>query len=241
MARDRRDVTARTPGNYENVYLSEELDSENSEGESSSQRMASIAVGETAFNPALASPLNKGDSKGTGDHEIEYHTESSEASADDEEDEELDNDASGLSEGKGQEHDGAETLGESDLLPAHLLQDPPVAASPVTASAVAAYKAQPWSTLTRGEKRNARRRERAKSKKLYHQISRDAQGTGVVAAGRVAQAKRCVSVPTGASTVASGRVVKVQPQRNGRQQLLNNRKKALTHHAPRSKTRRSRR
>lgn len=109
--------------------------------------------------------------------------------------------------------------GDPPLLPPELLKpllSPAISAQPVTEI--------PWTQLTRTQKKTRRNHERAAKKKVWDELRRNAKGTGVLEAGKAAQAKRLLAR---SDRVRAGRVEKKsKPVVSGRQQLLETRKRA---------------
>jgi hypothetical protein len=85
----------------------------------------------------------------------------------------------------------------------------------------------PWGKLSRKEKRAERNRSRQAKKRVWDQLRESSKGTGVLEAGKAAQAKR--GVGSGKDRVTTGRIEKKsshKPKTSGRQQLLEHRKRA---------------
>jgi hypothetical protein len=85
----------------------------------------------------------------------------------------------------------------------------------------------PWEKLSRKEKRAERNRSRQAKKRVWDQLRDDAKGTGVLEAGKAAQANR--GVHSLKDRVTAGRIEKKssrRPKTSGRQQLLEHRKRA---------------
>jgi hypothetical protein len=145
------------------------------------------------------------------EQEQEYHTSTdSQASSDnDEEEDDIEDD--------GQRPPSA------PLLPPELLRPlPSPAQSPVVI---------PYSQMTRKQKRAQRNHSRQAKKAVWEQLREGSGGTGVLEAGQVAQLKRGVGVSEsdGQRKVRSGRVEKkkkLKPKFSGRQQLVEERKRA---------------
>lgn len=108
-------------------------------------------------------------------------------------------------------------------LPPHLLTSRPDPTQSVQ-QAIA-----PHDQLTRKQKAGQRNRSRQAKKRVWDRLRREAKGSGVLEAGRAAQIKRGVA-PSTKNRVKSGRVEKVRKrevQASGRQQLLEQRKRAV--------------
>ena len=94
-----------------------------------------------------------------------------------------------------------------------------------------AYSAQnaisiPWNQMTPKQKKLERNRSRKAKKRVWDDLKRDANGTGVLEKGRRAQLKR--GVVSVRNKVKSGRVAKkTKTQTSGRQQLLEQRKRQV--------------
>lgn len=139
--------------------------------------------------------------------EPEYHTEESQ-----EETDERENDS---------EHELLDNT--APLLPKELLKPLP---SPAFSFQHAVLI--PREQMTREQKVAQRNRSRKSKKRVWDRLKRDSEGTGVLEAGKVAQWKRGIIARK--DRVASGRVAKkakVKQQVSGRQQLLEDRKRAV--------------
>ena len=86
----------------------------------------------------------------------------------------------------------------------------------------------PWEQMTKQQKATQRNSNRKAKKRVWDKLRKDTQGTGVLEAGKLAQLKRGIAPRK--DKVKSGRVTKqrnVKPQVSGRQQLLEQRKRAV--------------
>lgn len=155
---------------------------------------------------STSGPMNEGVDD-QANMEPEYHTEESDNDPEEEE--------------TGSEHEAPNTT--APLLPKELLKPLP---SP-------AYSLQhpviiPREQMTRRQKVIQRNRDRKAKKRVWDRLRQDTQGTGVLEAGKFAQIKRGIAPKK--EKVKSGRVTKqrnVKPQVSGRQQLLEQRKRAV--------------
>lgn len=138
--------------------------------------------------------------------EEEYHTDPEDESADTEDDE--------FTEGQLQN--------TAPLLPAELLKPLPSPATSLQQTVLI-----PREQMTREQKVSQRNRNRKAKKRVWDRLRRDSEGSGVLEAGKVAQAKRGV-VSLRRDKLESGRVAKRRKngegQVSGRQQLLESRK-----------------
>lgn len=152
------------------------------------------------------------------DGEEEFHTEDSDASeggldAGAEQDEESDVDA-----------DGSAASG-IPLLPESLLKQLPQRKPPAPSLAHI-----PWDQLTPKQKRARRNNSRKEKKREYDRLREEAQGTGVLEAGKAAQKKRGIVPAVKRDRVKSGRVEKKGRDKvrvSGRQQMIEQRKRAV--------------
>nr|POE72992.1 hypothetical protein CFP56_30931 [Quercus suber] len=157
---------------------------------------------------------------GSDNNDKEFHTE-------DEEDEELidSSDSHDMEDEEDAEDDevtngtsNPATISSAPLLPAHLLQSEQAPQDPALEVAL----------LTRKQKRAQSAKDRKVKRQLFATIRRDARGSGVLEAGAAARMRRGLGLS--GDRVASGRVLKKTSQprqvaRNGRQQLLDKRKR----------------
>ena len=145
---------------------------------------------------------------GVEDMEEEFHTEDSDLSNSEEDEQEV----------EGKELEGRAAVPDPPLLSAELLKPLP---SPAFSQQHAV--AVPWNQMTSKQKKTQRNRSRQAKKKEWDRLRQETKGAGVLEAGRVAQLKRGV-VPSG-EKVRNGRVTKTaRPQASGRQRLLEQRK-----------------
>ncbi|KAK3725380.1 hypothetical protein LTR37_000350 [Vermiconidia calcicola] len=106
------------------------------------------------------------------------------------------------------------------LLPAELLKPLPSPTHSLQAISI------PWEQMTRQQKKAQRNRSRQGKKKAWDRLRQEAEGTGVLEAGKAAQMKRGVGAPK--EKVKTGRVEKQsKPKACGRQHMLEQRKRVL--------------
>jgi len=109
-------------------------------------------------------------------------------------------------------------------LPEHLLRPLPSPAQSGQAAHI------PWEQLTRAQKATRRRKERHSKGRLLERLQRDAKGSGVLEAGKAAQARRGIvgTMTAARNKVKSGRVEKkAKVAVSGRQRILENRKRVV--------------
>ena len=86
----------------------------------------------------------------------------------------------------------------------------------------------PREQMTREQKVAQRNRSRKAKKSVWDRLRQDSEGTGVLEAGKIAQLKR--GIVSRVDKVRNGRIkkkAKVKQQGSGRQQLLEDRKRAV--------------
>ncbi|KAK3717007.1 hypothetical protein LTR37_006062 [Vermiconidia calcicola] len=137
------------------------------------------------------------------DGEQEYHTES---------------------EGEDDVDHGAGTgvpWSSAPLLPAELSKPLPSPVHSLQAISI------PWEQMTRQQKKAQRNRSRQGKKKAWDRLREEAEGTGVLEAGKAAQMKRGI-VASKKEKVRTGRVEKQsKPKTSGRQHMIEQRKRVL--------------
>jgi hypothetical protein len=170
------------------------------------EQVSSSEDGESNADPTSSEARNE-QFDVEGDMEQEYHTEESE---NDSENEEPDSDMDILAT-------------SAPLLPPELLKPLPIPAyslhQPISI---------PRDQMTREQKVAQRNRSRKVKKRAWDRLGRDSEGIGVLEAGKVAQWKRGLVVR--GDKVRNRRItkqVKVKQQGSGRQQLLEDRKRAI--------------
>lgn len=172
----------------------------------------SVASDSSVSGPDAGRPVANGFAD-FEDEEEEFHTDDSDASEPD------------VDVGAGEESDlDAEATTNAPsipLLPEHLLKS---ASQPAPTPATL-----PWAQLTRQQKKARRNNSRKMKKRTYDRFAAEANRTGTLEAGRVAQVKRGV-VPVG-KKVRSGRVEKKKGRESGktrvsgRQRLVEHRRR----------------
>ncbi|TKA26652.1 hypothetical protein B0A50_04760 [Salinomyces thailandicus] len=149
-----------------------------------------------------------------GAEEEEFHTEESDLADDD-----------GLQEEQlepeyhteGSDDDEKPGERSQPYLPKHLLA---TTAKPAPRTS----KDVPWDQLTPKQKRNRKRKAQLAKTKMLKRLENEAEASGVLQAGDIAQAKRRVPPNPSSQRVKSGRVEKkTQPIVSGRQRMLESR------------------
>lgn len=180
----------------------ESIDTENSVSDSEAETPMNGATGTNGI-------LEEG--------EEEFHTEDSEDSEDD-----ADQSAQVEEDETAGDH-VSETAPGIAPLPEHLLKPQAQPVQPAQSLAD-----MPWDRLTAKQKKARRNNGRRMKKRTWDRLRAETKGTGVLEAGKVAQAKRGV-LSTG-DKVRSGRVEKKAREglaKSGRQQLLEERKRTV--------------